>query len=204
MKPIDNPAVENLRQRTAQMLTAIDDTPIRHMDATFHQHYCEELRLLAQEWLTATTSHCPTLPDQTWVITRDGLLVGLCTTSTATALTAGIPDLTFTPPCPLALGHRRPARTLDGRAAPTRYLNGAVMRGISREVLARDAAWTLDDGNCKDLTKRWAAWENAYLATQAITDRARVRGPRHDRSLQRHRLPGSRPGGLRGARRGGR
>ena len=97
MKPIDNPAVENLRQRTAQMLTAIDDTPIRHMDATFHQHYCEELRLLAQEWLTATTSHCPTLPDQTWVITRDGLLVGLCTTSTATALTAGIPDLTFTP-----------------------------------------------------------------------------------------------------------
>ena len=56
---------------------------------------------------------------------------------------------------------------------PTRYLTGAVMRGISREVLARDAAWTLDDGNCKDLTHRWAAWENAYLAAQAITDRAR-------------------------------
>ena len=47
------------------------------------------------------------------------------------------------------------------------------MRGISREVLARDAAWTLDDGNCKGLTQRWAAWENAYLAAQAITDRAR-------------------------------
>ena len=47
------------------------------------------------------------------------------------------------------------------------------MRGISREVLARDAAWTLDDGNCKDLTKRWAAWESAYLSAQAITDRAR-------------------------------
>jgi hypothetical protein len=29
------------------------------------------------------------------------------------------------------------------------------MRGISREVLARDAAWTLDDGNCKDLTEAW-------------------------------------------------
>jgi hypothetical protein len=40
------------------------------------------------------------------------------------------------------------------------------MRGISREVLARDAAWTLDDGNCKDLTQRWAAWENAYLAAK--------------------------------------
>ena len=47
------------------------------------------------------------------------------------------------------------------------------MRGISREVLARDAAWTLDDGNCKGLTQRWAAWEDAYLAAQAITDRAR-------------------------------
>ena len=119
MKPIDNPAVENLRQRTAQMLTAIDDTPIRHMDATFHQHYCEELRLLAQEWLTATTSHCPTLPDQTWVITRDGLLVGLCTTSTATALTAGIPDLTFTPLAlwPSAIDDLR-ALTRPGPGAP--------------------------------------------------------------------------------------
>ena len=97
MKPADNPAVENLHQRTAQMLTAIDDTPIPQMGAAFYQHYYAELRLLAQEWLTATRSHCPTLPDQTWVITRDGLLVGLCTTSTAAALTAGIPDLTFTP-----------------------------------------------------------------------------------------------------------
>jgi len=97
MKRIDNPAVENLRQRTAQMLTAIDDTPIPQMDARFYQHHHEEPRLLAQEWLTATTSHRPTMPDQTWVITRDGLPVGLCTTTTATALTAGIPDLTFTP-----------------------------------------------------------------------------------------------------------
>ena len=47
------------------------------------------------------------------------------------------------------------------------------MRGISQEVLARDAAWTLDDGNCKELTQRWAAWEDAYLAAQAIADRAR-------------------------------
>ncbi len=97
MKPIDNPAVENLHQRTAQLLTAIDDTPIPQMDSTFYQHYFEELRLLAQEWLTATTSHSPTLPDQTWVVSRDGFLVGLCTTTTATALIARIPDLTFTP-----------------------------------------------------------------------------------------------------------
>lgn len=48
------------------------------------------------------------------------------------------------------------------------------MRGISREVLARDAAWNLTDGNCKDLTARWAAWEKAYLAAEAIDERARA------------------------------
>lgn len=48
------------------------------------------------------------------------------------------------------------------------------MRGISRDVLARDAAWNLADGNCKNLTERWAAWENAYLAAQSVADRARI------------------------------
>ena len=38
------------------------------------------------------------------------------------------------------------------------------MRGISREVLARDAAWSLADGNCKDLTVEWAGWEATYAA----------------------------------------
>jgi hypothetical protein len=33
------------------------------------------------------------------------------------------------------------------------------MRGISREVLARDAAWSLADGSCKDLTIEWGRWE---------------------------------------------
>lgn len=48
------------------------------------------------------------------------------------------------------------------------------MRGISREVLARDAAWDLADGNCKDLTARWAAWEKAYIAAEPIDERARA------------------------------
>lgn len=48
------------------------------------------------------------------------------------------------------------------------------MRGLSREVLARDAAWTLADGRCKDLTKRWAAWEAIYFSSEAIADRARA------------------------------
>ena len=39
------------------------------------------------------------------------------------------------------------------------------MRGISREVLARDAAWSLADGNCKDLTVEWARWEATYAAS---------------------------------------
>ncbi len=48
------------------------------------------------------------------------------------------------------------------------------MRGISRTVLARDAAWKLDDGDCKELTERWAAWEKAYLAADTLTERARA------------------------------
>ena len=39
------------------------------------------------------------------------------------------------------------------------------MRGISREVLARDAAWSLADGSCKDLTVEWARWEATYAAS---------------------------------------
>ena len=46
------------------------------------------------------------------------------------------------------------------------------MRGISREVLARDAAWSLADGACKDLTVQWARWENTYAA--ALTPAARL------------------------------
>ena len=39
------------------------------------------------------------------------------------------------------------------------------MRGICREVLARDAAWSLADGSCKDLTIQWAGWEDTYAAS---------------------------------------
>ena len=45
------------------------------------------------------------------------------------------------------------------------------MRGVSREVLARDAAWSLADGSCKDLTVEWARWEATYAA--AVTAAAR-------------------------------
>jgi len=46
------------------------------------------------------------------------------------------------------------------------------MRGVSREVLARDAAWSLADGACKDLTIEWARWESTYAA--ALTHSARL------------------------------
>ncbi|GAA4395047.1 hypothetical protein GCM10023153_16740 [Ornithinibacter aureus] len=47
-----------------------------------------------------------------------------------------------------------------------------MIRGISREVLARDAAWSLADGACKDLTLEWAQWEDRYAA--ALTRAARL------------------------------
>lgn len=46
------------------------------------------------------------------------------------------------------------------------------MRGISREVLARDAAWTLADGVCKNLTTTWSTWEQRYAAAITTTARA--------------------------------
>ena len=97
MKPLGHPAMEDLRQRTMAMLTAIDDTPLEAIDHGHYLHYYEELRLLVEEWLTATSATPLDLPDQTWVITRHGIVLGVCTTATAAALTAGIPDLAFTP-----------------------------------------------------------------------------------------------------------
>ena len=73
MTPLDHPALQNLHQRTTAMLTAIDDTPLEDIDHVHYQHYYEELRLLVQEWLTATNSAPQALPDQSWVITRHGV-----------------------------------------------------------------------------------------------------------------------------------
>ena len=73
MTPIDHPALENLHQRTTAMLATIDDTPLERIDHVHYQHYYEELRLLVEEWLTATSAIPMALPDQTWVITSHGL-----------------------------------------------------------------------------------------------------------------------------------
>jgi hypothetical protein len=45
------------------------------------------------------------------------------------------------------------------------------VRGISREVLARDAAWSLGDGNCKERTIEWARWEATYAAAPTSSAR---------------------------------
>ena len=97
MTPLDHPALKDLHQRTTAMLTAIDDTPLKRIDRGHYQHYYEELRLLVEEWLTATSAIPMALPDQTWVITSHGLVLGVCTTATTADLTDEIPDLAFTP-----------------------------------------------------------------------------------------------------------
>ena len=115
MRPIDNPALENLHQRSRAMLTAIDDTPLERIDHGHYQHYYEELRHLVEEWITATGAKPLALPKRTWVITRHGVVVGVCTTDTVTALTAGIPDLTVTPitPCSSAIEDLRARWSTD-------------------------------------------------------------------------------------------
>ncbi len=45
------------------------------------------------------------------------------------------------------------------------------MRSINREVLARDAAWTLAEGRCKDLTAEWTRWEATYAASRTTAAR---------------------------------
>lgn len=45
------------------------------------------------------------------------------------------------------------------------------MRGVSREVLARDAAWSLADGSCKELTIEWAYWEALHAASATAAAR---------------------------------
>ncbi len=45
------------------------------------------------------------------------------------------------------------------------------MRGISREVLARHAAWSLADGSCKDVTTQWSRWEATYAASPTAAAR---------------------------------
>ena len=97
MTPLDHPALEDLHQRTTAMLTAIVGTPLERIDHVHYQHYYEELRLLVEEWLTASSAAPLDLPGQSWVLTRHGVVVGVCTAATADALTAGIPDLAFTP-----------------------------------------------------------------------------------------------------------
>lgn len=121
MKPTDNPALENLHQRTRAMLAAIDDTPLERIDHIHYQHYYEELRHLVEEWITATSAKPLALPEQTWVITRHGVVVGVCTTDTVTALTDGIPDLTYTPLrlYPSAIEDLRALWTTTPPTAPT-------------------------------------------------------------------------------------
>jgi hypothetical protein len=55
------------------------------------------------------------------------------------------------------------------------------VRGISREALARDTAWALADGACKDLTTTWSTWEQRYAA--AITTAARAATLAEPRSI---------------------
>ena len=45
------------------------------------------------------------------------------------------------------------------------------MRGVSREARARDAAWSLGDGNCKERTIEWTRWESTYAASPTAAAR---------------------------------
>lgn len=78
------------------MLTTIDDTPLER-DHLHYPHHYEELRLLVEDWLTATTATPRRSRSRPGSSPATGPWWVVCTTATAAALTAGIPDLAFTP-----------------------------------------------------------------------------------------------------------
>lgn len=92
MNPIDNPALENLHQRTTQMLIAIDTTPPENIDHIHHQHSYEELRLLVEEWQTNSSNTQRILPQRVWEATAH-----MFTGEGVTALVPTVADVTVTP-----------------------------------------------------------------------------------------------------------
>lgn len=60
MKPTDDSRLEQVRRDAHRILQEMDNTPIAAMDANFHQHYAEELRLIVEELLgTGWTTRAP-------------------------------------------------------------------------------------------------------------------------------------------------
>ncbi|MBK9474665.1 MAG: hypothetical protein IPL94_00085 [Tetrasphaera sp.] len=70
----------------------MNDTPIAAMDATFYQHYAEELRLIVEDLLAE-----PALPARVWTAKRHGLLLGVCETQAAEDLANAVPGLWLWP-----------------------------------------------------------------------------------------------------------
>lgn len=97
MRPSKNPTLKDLRERTTQMLQRIDDTPIAQIDATYYQHYFEELRLLAEKWQARTVKPPPIKPTKVWRATRNDAWVGIFTEEAVTALVRALPDVTVMP-----------------------------------------------------------------------------------------------------------
>ncbi|WP_313024075.1 hypothetical protein [Mobilicoccus sp.] len=69
------PDLEELRTRAARILQAMDATPIPAMDATFHAHYTEELRMVVEELLAADPP-CHRVADRVWLLWNCDDIIG--------------------------------------------------------------------------------------------------------------------------------
>ncbi|ANS79331.1 hypothetical protein SGUI_1935 [Serinicoccus hydrothermalis] len=73
---------ENLRDRAARILQAMDATPIPAMDVNYYAHYLEELRLLVDEFLAGAPD--PSLTGtRVWLMWDCADLIGSYTTESA-------------------------------------------------------------------------------------------------------------------------
>lgn len=80
MNSTDHSEPEDLDQRAAWILKAIDDTPIPAIDATFYAHYFEELRLLVEDLLAQRTRSNAAAGLRAWLVWNCTDLIGCYTT----------------------------------------------------------------------------------------------------------------------------
>lgn len=74
---------EDLRARAARILHTMDDTPIPAMDALFHAHYAQELRLIVEEFLDQPAPTESAAPDRVWLVWDCTDLAGVFATANA-------------------------------------------------------------------------------------------------------------------------
>lgn len=83
MKPADDTELERIRRDAHRVLQAMNNSPISAMDASFYQHYAEELRLIVEELLAIHPPKLHVEDVRVWLLWNCADPVGCFTTEAA-------------------------------------------------------------------------------------------------------------------------